>query len=75
MQPEIADVMGVSLSTVNRAHMAYDHGGRTARREGVDHVRGDRGTFARERARTILARLGIDPEISRGRVRRVKRSS
>ena len=26
-QPAIADVMGVSLSTVNRAHMAYDHGG------------------------------------------------
>jgi transposase len=31
-QPEIADVMGVSLSTVNRAHMAYDHGGRAALR-------------------------------------------
>ena len=26
-QPEIARTMGVSLSTVNRAHMAYDHGG------------------------------------------------
>ena len=26
-QPEIAAAMGVSLSTVNRAHMAYDHGG------------------------------------------------
>jgi uncharacterized protein YerC len=26
-QPEIADATGVSLSTVNRAHMAYDHGG------------------------------------------------
>ena len=26
-QPEIAEVMGVSLSTVNRAHMAYDGGG------------------------------------------------
>jgi DNA-directed RNA polymerase specialized sigma subunit len=26
-QPEIAEVMGVSLSTVNRAHMAYDDGG------------------------------------------------
>ena len=26
-QPEIAEVMGVSLSTVNRAHMAYDSGG------------------------------------------------
>jgi transposase len=29
-QPEIARTMGVSLSTVNRAHMAYDHGGRAA---------------------------------------------
>src|SRR5438093_12284162 len=27
MQPAIAQGMGVSLSTVNRAHMAYDHGG------------------------------------------------
>jgi transposase len=26
-QPAIADAMEVSLSTVNRAHMAYDHGG------------------------------------------------
>src|ERR1700686_2842184 len=26
-QPAIADAMGVSLSTVNRAHMAYDQGG------------------------------------------------
>ena len=25
-QPGIAEVMGVSLSTVNRAHMAYDSG-------------------------------------------------
>ena len=30
MQPEIANATGVSLSTVNRAHMAYDHGGRAA---------------------------------------------
>src|SRR3984893_9080598 len=29
-QPEISEAMGVSLSTVNRAHMAYDHGGRRA---------------------------------------------
>ena len=29
-QPEIADATGVALSTVNRAHMAYDHGGRAA---------------------------------------------
>jgi transposase len=26
-QPAIAEAMGVSLSTVNRAHMDYDHGG------------------------------------------------
>jgi transposase len=26
-QPSIAAVMGISLSTVNRAHMAYDQGG------------------------------------------------
>jgi hypothetical protein len=26
-QPAIAEAMGVSLSTVNRAHMAYDEGG------------------------------------------------
>ena len=29
-QPEIANATGVSLSTVNRAHMAYDNGGRAA---------------------------------------------
>ncbi len=29
-QPAIAAAMGVSLSTVNRAHMAYDQGGVTA---------------------------------------------
>jgi len=26
-QPAISEAMGVSRSTVNRAHMAYDHGG------------------------------------------------
>lgn len=31
-QEEIAELMGVSVSTVNRAHMAYDHGGRSALR-------------------------------------------
>src|ERR1700676_1810552 len=31
-QPAIAEAMGVSLSTVNRAHMAYDHGGLKALR-------------------------------------------
>jgi hypothetical protein len=27
-QPQIVELTGVSLSTVNRAHMAYDNGGR-----------------------------------------------
>ena len=31
-QPAIAEAMGVSLSTVNRVHMAYDHGGLKALR-------------------------------------------
>jgi transposase len=31
-QPAIAAAMGVSLSTVNRAHMAYDHGGTPKKR-------------------------------------------
>ena len=26
-QPQVAELTGVSLSTVNRAHMAYDNGG------------------------------------------------
>ena len=29
-QPAIAEAMGVSLSTVNRAHMAFDRGGLAA---------------------------------------------
>ena len=31
-QPDIAELTGVSLSTVNRAHMAYDNGGVNALR-------------------------------------------
>jgi transposase len=31
-QPEISELTGVSLSTVNRAHMAYDNGGVSALR-------------------------------------------
>ena len=33
-QPALAAAMGVSLSTVNRAHMAYDHGGILRRQSG-----------------------------------------
>ena len=49
-QPAIAAAMGVSLSTVNRAHMAYDDGGIKAlfepkanggrKRENMDRGRG-----------------------------------
>ena len=31
-QPKIAELTGMSLSTVNRAHMAYDNGGVNALR-------------------------------------------
>ena len=37
-QPAIAAAMGVSLSTVNRAHMAYDHGGITALKDNVQYL-------------------------------------
>jgi transposase len=38
-QPAIAAAMGVSLSTVNRAHMAYDDGGiKAPRASGADGV-------------------------------------
>ena len=55
-QPAIATAMGVSLSTVNRAHMAYDHGGIKALKPKPN---GDRRhenmTLAQERA--LLARF------------------
>ena len=34
-QPAIAEAMGASLSTVNRAHMAYDRGGLKALKSSV----------------------------------------
>ena len=34
-QPAIAEAMGVSLSTVNRAHMAYDGGSSRSRLAGA----------------------------------------
>ena len=54
-QPAIAAAMGVSLSTVNRAHMAYDHGGIKALQ-----AQAERRTQAREHAlaeeKALLAR-------------------
>ena len=50
-QPAIAQVMGVSLSTVNRAHMAYDHGGLKAlRRKPSGGRKRENMTVAEEKA-------------------------
>ena len=55
-QPAIAEAMGVSLSTVNRAHMAFDRGGLAAlepKRSG-ERIR-ENMTLGEERA--LLARF------------------
>jgi transposase len=50
-QPAIAEAMGVSLSTVNRAHMAYDHGGLKAlRRRPSGGRKRENMTLAEEKA-------------------------
>ena len=55
-QPTIAAAMGVSLSTVNRAHMAYDHGGIKALKPKPNGGRRHENmTLAEEKA--LLARL------------------
>jgi transposase len=55
-QPAIAGVMGVSLSTVNRAHMAYAHGGLKAlRRKPTGGRKRENMTVAEEKA--LLARF------------------
>lgn len=38
MQPAIAEAFGASLNTVNRAHMAYDHGRLKAVGVGFGHT-------------------------------------
>src|SRR5580693_6339084 len=52
-QPAIAAAMGVSLSTVNRAHMAYDDGGIKALKPKLNG--GRKQTLAEEKA--LLARF------------------
>src|ERR1039457_2571178 len=53
-QPSISEAMGVSLSTVNRAHMAYDHGGLKAlRRKPCGGRKRENVTVAEEK--TLLA--------------------
>ena len=55
-QPAIAEAMGVSLSTVNRAHMAYDHGGLKALKSKPSGGRKrENMTFTEEKA--LLARF------------------
>ena len=54
-QPSIAEAMGVSLSTVNRARMAYDHGGLKAlKRKPSGGRKRENMTLAEEKA--LLAR-------------------
>jgi transposase len=49
-QPVIAEAMGVSLSTVNRAHMAYDHGGLKALSKPSGGRKRENMTLAEEKA-------------------------
>jgi transposase len=50
-QPAIAEAMGVSLSTVNRAHMAYDHGGlKTLKPKPIGGRKRENMTLAEERS-------------------------
>ena len=55
-QPLIAAAMGVSLSTVNRAHMAYDHGGLDALKPKPSGGR-KRENMTSEEEKALLARF------------------
>ena len=56
-QPAIAEAMGVSLSTVNRAHMAYDDGGiKALKPKPIGGRKRENMTLAEERA--LLDRFG-----------------
>ena len=58
-QPTIAEAMGVSLSTVNRAHMAYDQGGLKAlRRKPSGGRKRENMTLAEEKA--LLRHFAVD---------------
>jgi len=55
-QPAIAEAMGVSLSTVNRAHMAFDHGGiKALKPKPIGGRQRENMTLAQEKA--LLARF------------------
>ena len=58
-QPAIAEAMGVSLSTVNRAHMAYDQGGlKGLRRKPSGGRKRENMTLAEEKA--LLRHFAFD---------------
>jgi transposase len=56
-QPAIAEAMGVSLSTVNRAHMAYDVGGLKALKSKPNGGR-QRENMTLAEEKVLLARFG-----------------
>jgi len=55
-QPQVAELTGVSLSTVNRAHMAYDNGGVSALRPKPSGGR-IRENMTLQEEKTLLARF------------------
>jgi Winged helix-turn helix len=67
-QPLIAAAMGVSLSTVNRAHMAYDHGGIEALKPRPSGGR-KHENMALEEEKALLARFA-KARVSRARGQR-----
>ena len=63
-QPAIGEAMGVSLSTVNRAHMAYDGGGiKALKPEPIGGRQRENMTLAEEKA--LLDRLPKPPAPAR----------
>jgi len=62
-QPEIAELTGVSLSTVNRAHMAYDNGGVNALRPKPTGGRRNEN-MTLEEERKFLARLCVQERLA-----------
>ena len=56
-QPKIAELTGISLSTVNRAHMAYDNGGVNALRPKPTGGRPRENMTSLAEEKALLARL------------------
>src|SRR3979411_1404324 len=60
-QPAIAEALGVSLSTVNRAHMDYDHGGIKALKPKPSGGR-QRENMTQGEEKALLVRFAKPPE-------------